>query len=143
MRRILYAFSQLVILAAALAAIYFLGGKAIKGINDLGARVNRNRAQAAQVVIFPGTATKIAAINTQISDQKTHAPSATLTPTDEFGNPDTGDTSGMQPQDTNPALASSDVPPPSPTALPTDTALPTATDTVAPSATATNTTAPS
>src|SRR5215468_6822710 len=109
MRRILYIFSQFVILAVLLGALYFLGDKAINGVRDLAQRVSKNRAQAQQLVIFPGTATAIAAINTKISYDKTHAPTATLSPTDDLGNPDSG--SGGDGSN-NPPQVGTDVPPP-------------------------------
>src|SRR5260221_504843 len=97
MRRILYSFSQLVIFAVGLGVIYYLGNNAINGVRDLSLRVSRNRAQAEQMGIFPGTATVIAAINTKISYDKTHAPTLTVTPTDETTGPDVTDTEGTSP----------------------------------------------
>jgi LCP family protein required for cell wall assembly len=129
----------LIVFGVGVFAAYTLGRNAVNGVNDLISRFNANRTYTQQKVAFPGTATAIGALNVQLSYDKTHAPSPTITPvppTDVPNVPDMSDQATDVPLVTVtdvpattvvPTTALTDTTVPSETPAPTETRLPTET----------------
>ncbi len=144
MKRIASFVGRFIVLVAALAAVAFLANSAYKGALDLIERNTTRQLHESQRAAFPGTATVIYDLNVRLSYEKTHAPTATATPTesDDTGDPATmtapdGQTPGPQSRiDTASVdtaniasrMALSPTDPETPTTEPSDTPEPTATD---------------
>jgi len=128
------------LLAAAVVVIYFLGRQAYLGIQDVAHRIELNNVANEQKTVFPGTATAMGIANVQMGVERGSStpqlrPSPTTEP-DEFAEPtDTPEATQA------PTLAASDTPAPTATASATATltASNTATATLTFTATATYT----
>jgi polyisoprenyl-teichoic acid--peptidoglycan teichoic acid transferase len=160
MKRIGKFLGRVIVIIVGLVAIFLLTRAAVNGVNDLIQRFNTRRFHDEQRAAFPGTATQIGILNADLIYQKTHAPTATITPTEGEEGDTTGDSQAMQvantdlvpetapppteaPTDT-PTEEPTDIPTSSPTEAPTDTPTVTSTLTSTPTAlpTATNTRTP-
>ncbi len=134
MKRIVRVFGRVVVVVVGFVAIALLARSAVSGVNDLIQRFNTRRFHDQQRAAFPGTATQISIINAEIIFQKTHAPTPTITPTEDNSGDATGNSQVIQVANTD-LVPETDQPTATPpTATPTPTLMPSATA----SSTATN-----
>jgi polyisoprenyl-teichoic acid--peptidoglycan teichoic acid transferase len=139
MKRIGKFFGRLIVVIVGFAAIFFLTRSAVNGVNDLIGRLNTRRLHDQQRAVFPGTATAIGIINIQLIYDKTHAPTATPTATEEDVADSSNDPQAIQVANTDLVAAATVPPSETPTELPSPTETATSTPTPTFTNTATNT----
>jgi LCP family protein required for cell wall assembly len=141
MRRILKFFGRLILLTVCIGAIVFLANSTVNGARDLVSRFNTRRLHDEQRASFPTLATAIGEINARLSQEKTNAPTPTITPseTEELpvGIDVTSTTTGQNAPSMmlSNAQAQTEAPTETPTVPPTATTLPPPTSTVPPTST--------